>query len=49
MKIAGGYDWEPHSIETEDGWLLTIFRITGANGEKFPMAEQNKDKPPILI
>ena len=49
MKKAGGYDWEPHTVETEDGWYLTIFRITGANGQKFPLAEENKDKPPILI
>ena len=49
MKKAGGYDWEPHVVETEDGWYLTIFRITGANGKKFPLAEENKGKPPILI
>ena len=49
MKGAGGYDWEPHTVETDDGWFITMFRITGANGKKFPKAEENKDKPPILI
>ena len=49
MKKAGGYDWEPHIVETEDGWFLTIFRITGAYGKKFSLAKEIKDKPPILI
>ena len=31
MKLYS-YDWEPHRIETKDGWYLHIFRITGING-----------------
>ena len=51
-KIANmyGYDWEPHTVETEDGWFLTLLRITGVDGEKF--AKRNPemvDKPPILM
>ena len=45
---AFGYDWEPHEVETEDGWYLTIFRITGINGRSLPF-EEMKDKPPLLI
>ena len=45
---AFGYDWEPHEVETEDGWYLTIFRITGVNGRSLPF-EEKKDKPPLLI
>ena len=42
-----GYDWEPHEVETEDGWYLTMFRITGIKGEESP--SEKKDKPPILL
>ena len=24
-----GYSWEPHTVVTDDGWSLTVFRITG--------------------
>ena len=24
-----GYAWEPHTVLTEDGWTLTVFRILG--------------------
>ena len=24
-----GYTWEPYKVETEDGWYLTLFHITG--------------------
>ena len=43
-----GFGWEPHEIETEDGWFLTIFRITSVNGVPTPF-EELKDKPPILF
>ena len=46
--VAKGFDWEPYKVETEDGWLLTIFRLTGVNGERRPTNEF-KEKPPILI
>ena len=51
-KIAhmDSYDWEPHTVETEDGWFLTLLRITGVDGEKFETRNPNMaDKPPILI
>ena len=28
-----GYEWEPHKVKTEDGWHLTMFRLTSHNGE----------------
>ena len=36
-------------MKTEDGWHLTMFRITGRNGEKPAKDEANKDKFPVLI
>ena len=29
-----GVDWEPYLVETEDGWLITVFRLLGRNGER---------------
>ena len=51
MEIAVqsyGYEMEPYTVLTEDGWYLTFFRITSTDGKKLPSEEQ-KDKPPILI
>ena len=33
-----GYTWEAHEVTTEDGYILTIFRITGttASGDFTP-------------
>ena len=28
MKTLG-YDWESYTTKTADGWMLTLFRITG--------------------
>ena len=44
-----GYEWEPHKVKTEDGWHLTIFRITGRNGERPSLSEENKGKLPVLM
>lgn len=41
--------WEPYTLETEEGWFLTIFRITGVKGEKLYLKEENKDKLPVLV
>ena len=41
-----GYEWEPHVVETEDGWTLTVFRITAVKGKALP---EDPTKPPILI
>ena len=43
------YSWEPHTVETPEGWFLTVFRITGVKGRKLYLEEENKDKAPILI
>ena len=48
VASRSGLDWEPHTVETEDGWSLTIFRIIGVKGEKRP-TDEFKDKPPIFI
>ena len=47
MKLSG-FDWEPYTVMTEDGWFLSFFRITSVGGEKRP-SEEFKDKPPILL
>ena len=40
-----GYTWESHTAESEDGWELTLFRITGlVDGE----LKSEKKKIPIL-
>ena len=41
-----GIDWEPYLIETEDGWLITVFRLLGRNGER---PAENADKKSIYI
>ena len=41
-----GYEWEPHVVETDDGWYLTVFRITAVKGKPLPF---DSSKPPILI
>ena len=28
------YQWEPYTVQTEDGWLLTLFHVTGRYGER---------------
>lgn len=40
-----GYDYELHTVTTEDDWDLTLFRITGKLGEK-PVAST---KPPLFM
>lgn len=44
-----GYDWEPYDVKTDDGWHLTLFRITGKNGERPALEKENKDKPPVML
>ena len=41
-----GYMWEPHTVVTEDGWYLTLFRITGRNGK---LTTPDPLKYPILV
>ena len=35
MAEAYGYTWEPHQVETEDGWRLSLLRITAVKGVPF--------------
>ena len=28
-----GYAWEPYTVQTDDGWTNTIFRVTGKYDE----------------
>ena len=44
-----GYSWEPYVVETEDGWLLTLLRITAVDGIELSKSEENKDKPPVFM
>ena len=44
-----GYSWEPYEVETEDGWILTLLRITAVDGVELSKSEENKDKPPVLM
>ena len=38
-----GLTWEPHQVKTEDGWFLTIFRITGEVGSDSPNFKQKEN------
>ena len=42
-----GYTWQPYEVETEDGWTLTLFRITGRVGEDAENGHWNST--PVLI
>lgn len=44
-----GYEWEPHEVKTEDGWHLTMFRLTGRLGERPALDSEHKDKLPVLL
>ncbi|XP_066603004.1 gastric triacylglycerol lipase-like [Prorops nasuta] len=43
LLAKNGYDWEAHVVETEDGYLLTVYRIMGS--EKSP----KKPGKPVVI
>ena len=36
-----GYSWQPYETETEDGWTLTMFRITGRTHEESHQTERH--------
>ena len=42
--------WEPYQVKTEDGWFLTIFRITGkVDSEPNYLKDDNKEKLPVVM
>ena len=48
------YVWETHQVETEDGWILTLYRIYGKRNADGSVNEprlsaENKSKYPILV
>ena len=45
-KVADkhGFSWEPHQVDTEDGWRLSLLRITAVHDEPI-----KSDKPPLFI
>lgn len=54
-EIAEVFDWlnvtwEPYQVKTEDGWYLSMFRLTGEKGSQPNyMQEENKDKLPVIM
>ena len=44
--IADGYgfSWEPHQVDTDDGWRLSLLRITAVYDEPI-----KSDKPPVFL
>ena len=46
MQEAGGdYAWRSYEVQTDDGYILRMFRITGSRGESNERAE----KGPLLL
>ena len=45
-----GYSWEPYEVETEDGWTLTLFRITGhADSSGEATHREHMHAAPVLV
>ena len=42
-----GYTWEPYTVETKDGWYLTLFRITGRTDGR--VEHDGRHHAPVLI
>ena len=40
-----GYDWDVHNTTTDDGFILTLFHVTGWNHSPMPARTQ----PPVII
>ena len=41
-----GYTWDAHKVQTDDGFVLTTFHVTGKIGEQI---ETDKDRAPVLL
>lgn len=47
MRHGSDYTWEAHEVKTNDGYILTMFRIVGdQNGEQIPY---QGSKGPLLL
>ena len=44
-----GYAWEPHTVLTEDGWTLTVFRILGRNDGTTKRLQDKKQFPILAL
>ena len=40
-----GYTWKPYTVETADGWTLTLYRLTGRVGKE----SSTKHATPVLV
>ena len=40
-----GFDYEAYEVQTDDEWLLTLFRVKGMAGVRKPPSS----KPPLLL
>lgn len=44
-----GITWMPYTVETEDGWTLTMFRLTGRIDKNDDMTSCENGKYPVII
>ena len=44
-----GFGWEPYRVETEDGWTLTMFRLTSYKDVSIRKLGDNRSKPPVFV
>ena len=44
-----GYAWEAHKVETEDGWTLTAFHVTGKKDADGNIVTREPTEPPVLV
>lgn len=44
-----GIAWQPYEVETKDGWVLTMFRLTGRVDKNGEVSACTDGKYPVLI
>ena len=44
-----GYAWEAHKVDTEDGWTLTAFHVTGKIDAEGNIVTREPTEPPVLV